>query len=80
MSQPTGYPGGGVRLGKSILILSGIGSPNASTASGDAQLAGVGSLYTQSDAAGLWLCTAGPSYAAGGVLTTPSAWSQITIP
>jgi hypothetical protein len=61
------------------LILSGIGSPNSSTTP-DVQLAGIGSLFLQSDVAGIWLCTAGPSYAAGGVLTTPSAWSQITVP
>jgi hypothetical protein len=79
MSQITGFPGGGIELGKNrVRLLTGIGSPSASTTA-DVLSAGVGSIYTQTDAAGLFICTAGASFQ-NGVLLAASAWQQISIP
>jgi hypothetical protein len=49
MPQITGYPGAGIRLSKSVLILCGFGDPNTS-AQVDVQNAGVGSLFLRQDA------------------------------
>jgi hypothetical protein len=76
MSQATGFPGSGIRLGKSCVILSGIGSPSASSTP-DVQGAGIGSLYLQTDIAGLFQCTAAGVYQ-NGVLVTASTWVQIS--
>jgi hypothetical protein len=78
MSQPTGYPGGGVRLSKGCLILSGIGAPSASVTP-DVQNSGIGSLYLQTDVAALFICTAAASFE-NGVLLNAATWQQVTIP
>jgi hypothetical protein len=78
VSQPTGFPGSGVRLSNSVLILCGQGSPNSST-SPDVQSAGPGSLFLRQDTVQMWICATGPTWTSG-TLTTPSVWTQITIP
>jgi hypothetical protein len=79
MSQPTGYPGGGLELGKNrVRLLTGVGSPNSSSTT-DVQDAGVGSLYLQTDIAGIWLCTVGAAIQ-NGVILTASTWVQVTVP
>jgi hypothetical protein len=78
MSQPTGYPGGGVRLSKECVILSGAGSPNASTTP-DVAGAQQGSLFLQTDVAGIYLCTASATFQ-NGLLLTASTWTQVTVP
>ena len=79
MSQPTGYPGGGLELGKNrVRLLTGIGSPSA-IATPDVQSAGVGSLYLQTDIAGIFLCTA-PATFTDGVVTTAATWTAVSVP
>jgi hypothetical protein len=78
MSQATGFPGGGIRLTNSVMILCGQGAPSASTTP-DVQSAGPGSLFLRQDVAQIYLCTAGPPWA-NGVLLTASTWTQITFP
>lgn len=60
MPQITGYPGSGIRLSKSVLILCGFGDPNNS-AQVDVNNAGVGSLFLRQDAPdtahALYVCT-----------------------
>ena len=76
MSQVTGFPGGGVRLSSTVVVLTGKGNPNSSTTP-DVQGAGVGSLFLQNDSAALWQCTAAGVYQAG-VLVSASVWVQIS--
>lgn len=79
MSQPTGFPGGGIELGKNrVRLLTGIGAPSASNTP-DVQSAGIGSIYTQVDAAGLWVCSA-PAIFENGTLLSAATWQQVTIP
>jgi hypothetical protein len=79
MSQVVGFPGSGIELGKNrVRLLTGIGSPSASNTA-DVQSAGIGSLYTQTDAAGLFICTAGATFQ-NGVLLNAATWQQVTIP
>ena len=56
MTQPTGFPGGGLRLSKNIVILTGSGNPNNS-ATPDVQTAQQGSIFIQEDGPALWFCT-----------------------
>ena len=77
MSQVVGFPGGGIELGKNrVRLLTGAGSPSASNTP-DVQSAGVGSLYTQTDAAGVWVCSAAATFA-NGVLLNAASWTQIS--
>jgi hypothetical protein len=79
MSQVVGYPCGGIELGKNrVRLLTGIGAPSASSTA-DVQSAGVGSIYSQTDAIGLWVCSA-PATFQNGVLLSAAVWSQVTIP
>jgi hypothetical protein len=79
VAQVTGYPGGGIRLGKSVVILTGIGNPNNSSTP-DVMGAGLSSLYHQLDAAGLWLCTTGAVTASNSQAGAAAVWTQITVP
>jgi hypothetical protein len=79
MSQVTGYPGGGITLGKNrVRLLTGVGNPNSS-ATPDVQSAGIGSLYLQTDVAGIWLCTADAAFN-DGALNTAATWTQVSVP
>jgi hypothetical protein len=49
MGTPIGFPGGGIRLTKSVAVLVGSGDPNLSTQK-DVAGAGVGSLFLRTDA------------------------------
>jgi len=74
MSQVTGFPGGGVKLSKSVSIFTGAANPNDSTVQ-EIQLAGLSSLFLQSDVGALWLCTTAGVFDAATQTLTPSVWT-----
>ncbi len=69
MPQPTGFPGGGLRLSSGCAIFSGVGDPNTSTTP-DVIAAGLGSLFLRTDApssvTALYVCTT------AGIKPTPT--------
>jgi hypothetical protein len=77
MAQVTGYPGGGIRLTKSVLILAGVGNPNTS-ATIDVQAAGSGSLFLRQDGGTLWVCSTGAVRKAGTQPFVAAVWTQLT--
>ena len=80
MSQVTGWPGTGLRLSKSVLIFTGLGDPNTS-ATQDVELAGVGSLFLQTDSATpLWVCVAAGTRDATSGNITNASWTNVTLP
>jgi hypothetical protein len=78
MPQITGYPGAGIRLSKSVLILTGSGDPNSSTQV-DVMNAGVGSLFLRQDAPdtthALYVCTAAGIPTTVSQNGTPAVWT-----
>lgn len=78
MAAPVGYPGGGLRLTSSVLILAGVGDPNTS-ATLDVQNAGVGSLFLREDAPdanhALYICTTAGIPATGPQSAVPAVWT-----
>ena len=77
MSQPTGYPGGGLRLANHFTILSGQGDPNVSITP-DVKGASQNSVFFRSDApdANNWLYRCSASAVFGnGVLLTAATWT-----
>jgi hypothetical protein len=67
MPQVYGWPGAGHRISQRVGILVGVGNPNSS-ATTDVQLAGAGSLFLQTDAGTLWVCSA------SGSTGLPATW------
>lgn len=78
MSQPTGYPGGGVRLAKDFMILSGVGDPNVSATPDVKGCRSLNAAYFRVDApdASHWLyqCTTAALFV-NGTLTAAAAWT-----
>lgn len=75
MSQITGFPGGGIELGKNrVRLLTGVGSPSASLTP-DVQSAGAGSIYLRTDVAQIWQCTVAAVFAQGALITA-ATWAQ----
>jgi len=77
MSEVIGYPGGGLRLTSTVGIFCGFGNPNQSSTP-DVARAGIASLFLMQDNGSLFICSAGASLGIGGVLLSPSVWTQLT--
>lgn len=77
MSQPTGYPGGGIRYTKNFVELSGTGDPNTSSTP-DVQRAKLNYAYWRDDApdSSRWLyqCTTA-AIIQNGVLISAALWT-----
>ena len=70
--QTFGWPGNGIRFSGRVGILVGIGDPNNS-ATPDVQIAGAGSLFLQTDAGTLWVCSVSGVTNPNGP-TQPATW------
>jgi|HubBroStandDraft_6_1064221.scaffolds.fasta_scaffold1789223_1 hypothetical protein len=77
MSQPTGYPGSGLRFGNSFVILSGAGDPSASSTV-DVIGASLNSVFFRTDApdASHWIyrCSTAAVFA-NGTLVSAAQWT-----
>jgi hypothetical protein len=77
MSQVTGFPGGGLRISKTVGIFSGVGNPNSSTQANVIR-AGLGSIFLREDIGQIWCCTSAAIPQTTTNAAVNSAWTQIS--